>query len=227
MLLAERSTLRGAQGGPALMPAFGIVVVADQGSFPSTPFDSNSYILGNYQTPERCHWRAQSRSIWKLAFWWSNWNEFKLILLILFALSSTFIAISSVIFTVLCTSVTRRSSLRAPLSWHFSNSPGRRRTTLALTKFLQAWCREGPCKSCTLCFELACTSCFPLLAGSCRTTYITCPLWFLSSSRWRLWCSYGVVEWLQSQLLCMVDTSWEDFYFCCVQSSLEVLRRMQ
>jgi len=38
------------QGGPALMPAFGIVVVADQ-SFPSSTVLTNSYILGNYQTP--------------------------------------------------------------------------------------------------------------------------------------------------------------------------------
>ena len=38
------------QGGPALMPAAGIVVVADQ-SFPSSTVLTNSYILGNYQTP--------------------------------------------------------------------------------------------------------------------------------------------------------------------------------
>ena len=38
------------QGGPYLMPAVGIMVVADQ-SFPSSTVLTNSYILGNYQTP--------------------------------------------------------------------------------------------------------------------------------------------------------------------------------
>ncbi len=38
------------QGGPYLMPVAGIVVVADQ-SFPSSTVLTNSYILGNYQTP--------------------------------------------------------------------------------------------------------------------------------------------------------------------------------
>ncbi len=172
------------QGGPALMPATGIVVVADQ-SFPSSVVLTNSYILGNYQTPgdaTETQFQGQIKQyLGDGAVTGSDSDPYSLMLVVTASeyiqgttgLSGivTYLALYiGLVLFIACAAILALQQLSEASD------------TLALTKFLQSLVPRRALQVARSLFRLACTFCSHCL-WQLRMQHAQCLLWFLSSSR--------------------------------------------